>query len=520
MCVIYVYINYNSFILNINVYYINNIFWKLIFYLNNSQLNILLIAFITLFNLNKVNKNNFVYFLIVFCLFINNLNIITSVNFNKNLFLNKELYNGLLIIHPIMTYITIVIYINLSKIKKNFLKNLNKIKIKHIKINLIKFILVSFVAMILGSFWAQQELNWGGWWNWDSVEIILLFFNVFILFFIHLFFKKKFNIFFKIFFLEKYIYIFIFYFIVRSNIINSIHAFSISIQTQKYFYLILTIIFLIIIFYYILFVLQTNKMYINFKKNIFKNVFFKKKEKSIYIFYFTNFIIYLITLINIFLYFYKIKFNINVYKYIGIFLKIYIIFIFLFLNKNKFLNMIVIYTLIFYCLKDFSLIFLIITLTNLILLKSEVNEISIIHILIIIIVFLLAENYSFILKNCYLNNSFLLINYCYNNLLINFFDVFKNYFLNFFYNQFFIKNNISILNENYLNIIIKSGTELNFFNSNLINLKNKFLINYIIDNNCTNTVDFFLTILLLIVLIIFYTFFLFLISSKIKNGIV
>jgi uncharacterized membrane protein len=90
--------------------------------------------------------------LIVFCLFINNLNIITSVNFNKNLFLNKELYNGLLIIHPIMTYITIVIYINLSKIKKNFLKNLNKIKIKHIKINLIKFILVSFVAMILGSF--------------------------------------------------------------------------------------------------------------------------------------------------------------------------------------------------------------------------------------------------------------------------------------------------------------------------------------------------------------------------------
>jgi hypothetical protein len=108
--------------------------------------------FIFLIKTNKNNKNNIIFVILLFYLFNNNI-ILTNINsYLNNLILNKELYNGLLIIHPIMTYITIVFYLNIFNNEKNiFLKNLNKIKKNLIKKNVIKYILIAFSAMVLGS---------------------------------------------------------------------------------------------------------------------------------------------------------------------------------------------------------------------------------------------------------------------------------------------------------------------------------------------------------------------------------
>ena len=123
----------------------------------------ILTIFLFIFILKKINfKKNLNTFKILFIILIikniscnyNTLNILI-LNF-KNI--NISLINGILLIHPFVMYFCYVLflictYFFLKNIKK---KNNNILMIKKNNDILLKS---SFISLLLGSYWAQQELN-------------------------------------------------------------------------------------------------------------------------------------------------------------------------------------------------------------------------------------------------------------------------------------------------------------------------------------------------------------------------
>lgn len=48
-------------------------------------------------------------------------------------------------------------------------------------------VLVMWAALFLGGWWASQEFNWGGWWNWDLIESPALIYSLVMLMHLHKF---------------------------------------------------------------------------------------------------------------------------------------------------------------------------------------------------------------------------------------------------------------------------------------------------------------------------------------------
>lgn len=90
--------------------------------------------------------------------------------------LNLALLNGVLNIHPWLIFLLYSVLLFLIL----FLKNLKHSNPAYWNFTFLilknKFWLISLsvISILLGSFWAFQELSWGGWWNWDIVELISL----------------------------------------------------------------------------------------------------------------------------------------------------------------------------------------------------------------------------------------------------------------------------------------------------------------------------------------------------------
>lgn len=129
-------------------------------YLTNLNNNYIFIIFIILF-LKNIYFNN-IYFLLIW--------ILVFLKINFKLIDLIALHNTLFIYHPISLYITVIILLFVVKREKKYL-------------NLI-YILCWF-SFILGGYWASQEFNWGGWWNWDALEMGILFTLIYLLIKIH-----------------------------------------------------------------------------------------------------------------------------------------------------------------------------------------------------------------------------------------------------------------------------------------------------------------------------------------------
>lgn len=133
--------------------------------------------------------------------------------------INTNLQNGLLNIHPIFVYFTYAVVL-VFWINRYLQANINSSSRDSItKIFSIFGVIVT--GTYLGSFWASQELNWGGFWSWDPVEIISLFLCCHCLFILHNYSKK---------FLNNpvshlIITVIVIYFIIRLGVINTIHSF-------------------------------------------------------------------------------------------------------------------------------------------------------------------------------------------------------------------------------------------------------------------------------------------------------
>lgn len=156
-----IYIIYNSLLFLIYNFY--NFHWSTIMYnyLTNLNNNYLFIICVIIF-LKNIFYNN-IYFLFIWIL------VFLKINFKLiNLI---ALHNNLFIYHPISLYITVIILFFSLKSEKKYL-------------NLIY--LVCWFSFILGGYWASQEFNWGGWWNWDALEMGILFTLIYFLIKIHL----------------------------------------------------------------------------------------------------------------------------------------------------------------------------------------------------------------------------------------------------------------------------------------------------------------------------------------------
>ena len=147
----------------LNYFAINNSFIDFIY---NKMIFIYIFSFLTL-KLNIYIKNTFYvkFFFLNYLFHIDTANCIDS--------LNLSLINKINNIHPVLLYIVFM---------KIFIKKYFR------KVFLYKYYLGIFIYMslFLGGYWSNQEINWGGWWDWDPIELILFFFNVLLFVYIHL----------------------------------------------------------------------------------------------------------------------------------------------------------------------------------------------------------------------------------------------------------------------------------------------------------------------------------------------
>lgn len=157
--------------------------------INKLDLNCTLILFYLFYLTSfKVYKRLILYLvtpLIWVTYYITNLSDVYTL-FNRNEFYvtvhDLSLSNGAVTIHPIMILISYSLLVSLitsgvdmSCFRKN--KSSTNYIFKatvFIKSLSLKYTKVLIVAIFLGAYWAHQELNWGGYWSWDIVEIISL----------------------------------------------------------------------------------------------------------------------------------------------------------------------------------------------------------------------------------------------------------------------------------------------------------------------------------------------------------
>ena len=121
---------------------------------------VVLLFLILIFIKNKnIFKTIFIFLLIFYHkLYIYNQSILVVIIHN----INTNLINGIMLIHPIIlyllyAYILCFFFIYFFFLKKKFIKNINLQQ--NIKYNYI----YSIISLFLGSYWAEQELFWGGW---------------------------------------------------------------------------------------------------------------------------------------------------------------------------------------------------------------------------------------------------------------------------------------------------------------------------------------------------------------------
>ena len=75
--------------------------------------------------------------------------------------INTNLLNGVMLIHPIILYTIYSIFIYISThilIYNQYKYNYNK----NVRLVMVLFYLLT-ISIILGCYWAEQELLWGGW---------------------------------------------------------------------------------------------------------------------------------------------------------------------------------------------------------------------------------------------------------------------------------------------------------------------------------------------------------------------
>jgi len=156
---------------------------------NKLDLNCIIIIVYVLYLMSLVSYKKLPIHLVNFSLlviyFVTNLNDIYQP-FNLNEFYavvqDLSLSNGAVTIHPVMVLVaySLVISLIVSIINIDFfnkgLFNCNRIPkaTASVKLKSFSYSKILTISISLGAYWAHQELNWGGYWSWDIVEVVSL----------------------------------------------------------------------------------------------------------------------------------------------------------------------------------------------------------------------------------------------------------------------------------------------------------------------------------------------------------
>lgn len=238
----------------------------------NSKANLIILMLVTLLINNIIYKNKFIFNLlpIIILLYSNNIFENTylsyfsvSVIFKS---INTNLLNGLMLVHPVILYTFYILY--LTRFKANTETFFLKSKIPPFYLSKgMELLMAILIAIILGCWWAEQELSWGGWWSWDFVELLALNFFLKSLTEVHSS-KNQFSLYYK-----SVIWLFMIFctsvLLVRFNIINSIHNFVNSESQNQYFYYIIYVIVITLIFLIYVSLTSIDKRY-NHRTNLIK----------------------------------------------------------------------------------------------------------------------------------------------------------------------------------------------------------------------------------------------------------
>jgi hypothetical protein len=447
---------------NLSILYLNNLIIQLfINLLNIDYLNLLILIILTYFiyllNFTKLKFNHLVILLFYFYWYNCNINFFffNFIDLLKNqISINTSLLNGFLGIHPVFLYVSysflIIIFI--------------KQKAIGCKLNWLLLILL-FIVIILGSWWAEQELSWNSWWSWDLIELISYIIICIIIFSIH-FYKKTINRLFIKYFYRIFIFKFIlFLLVVRLNLVSSLHTFIPPINIDQFLnYL---FIFLLSITFILFF---KNKKDIIIFLNILKK-FKSNKINTIKIFFFiiTNFIFF-IFFIQLYLNF-IVNYSITDFLKINLFFLVYAFLILIQFNQKRlfFYFSINIFILDFF-VKYFIILFY----------KFNKTHISLFLFILVLLLFSNLEyitnsqiNWIFFLKNINLKLNYLEIN----------FTNFQNYFsyYSFIFNlnnfDFFLKNILFKSNINQLLEYIPSNSFFIYNNNQLYLYKYYYYLN-------------------------------------------
>jgi cytochrome c biogenesis factor len=175
----------------------------------NAYLLCIVFLLLMLFFAQKIINNYSLYFIIFF-----NFSFF-SLAYRVPTTIESTLWNGLSMIHPTFVFLAHFFFFFLVRLQSiprcvNFIffyKAIHKF-----------FFLFTTAALLLGAWWAQEELNWGGWWSWDLVECSLLILFLISIRFLHSNFKIQ--------LVFIHLFLFLFFFLgVRYGFFSSVHSF-------------------------------------------------------------------------------------------------------------------------------------------------------------------------------------------------------------------------------------------------------------------------------------------------------
>jgi hypothetical protein len=182
---------------------------------------------------------------------------------------SAALQNGFLNIHPLLIYysysITLYIWFGIYFILKThyFTKKQGAEEIS--------LLWVVMIGILLGASWAAQELNWGGFWSWDPVELISLLILFILLGLFHVY-GRAFFFYFK--FAHVFKNVFLIYWILRGGAVSTIHSFVSPLNNT---FLVIIWLFGIFLYYISLvafFIIKPKKVIIFENINIFNSFFY------------------------------------------------------------------------------------------------------------------------------------------------------------------------------------------------------------------------------------------------------
>lgn len=283
-----------------NNFYCVSAYYQIVNFLNTKNNVVMLLMLYVIVNFNNTKNALHLGGFGVMIVWLCYLNIIIEVNtvpfsFLGNLTaLNTNLLNGIMLIHPMLLYTFYSVYILGYKV--NLQKKIVSTK-KNSKHNDLKFqylnLVIIFYAIVLGGWWAEQELSWGGWWSWDFVELLSINYLLYQLSAVHM---GSDNFFVSSSAKLRLCILVVAVLSVRYNVINSIHNF-ISLESQnQYMYYTTTLLFVLVL----LCLSKIKNKNVLFLKFSIKNIFF--------IFLFLFFLCLLLTL-NTLSVFYALNIN-------------------------------------------------------------------------------------------------------------------------------------------------------------------------------------------------------------------